>query len=70
MIELVSAEENLFLIVYCILDKNQKVYISTELSDISLIDIIYCMIPIDEIHLSAILRQVSFQIESVAIVNI
>ena len=56
MIKLVSAKENLFLIVYYILDKNQKVYISTELSDISLIDIIYCIIPIDEIYLSAILR--------------
>lgn len=49
-----------FLPTLCMFENNQKVYVASELSDMSLADIIDCTIPMTETHLSAILNQVSF----------
>lgn len=49
-----------FLSTGCLFDYNQKVFVGSELADMSLADIIDCTIPMDEVHLSTILDQVSF----------
>ena len=69
LIELASAEENLFLSVRCVFNQNQRLYVGTELSDMSLADIVDCSIPVNEIHLSAILGQVSSRINYAAITD-
>ena len=69
LIELASADENLFLEVHCLFDHNRKVYVGTELSDMSLADIIDCTMPINEVQLSAVLGQVSSRINYGATTN-
>jgi hypothetical protein len=53
-----KAEQTSFLTTRCIFNYEQKVYVGSELSDMSLADIIDCTIPLQEVHLSAILNQV------------
>lgn len=48
----------LFLATLCDFRFEERMYIGSELSDISLEDIIYCTIQLNENHLSAILKQV------------
>jgi hypothetical protein len=69
LLELASADEDLFLAVRCVLHRSQKVYVGTELSDMSLADIIDCTISINEIQLSAILSKVSSRITYAAVAN-
>jgi hypothetical protein len=69
LIEVASGDENLFLTVRCLFDHNQRVHVGTELSDMSLADIVDCSIPVNEIHLSAILAQVSSRARHVPIAN-
>jgi len=55
-----SDEENaLFLLTKCVFNYNDNVYVGSELSDMSLADIIECSIALEEKHLSTILNQVS-----------
>lgn len=70
LLELASADEDLFLAVRCVLQRNQMVYVGVELSDMSLADIIDCTISINEIQLSAIVSQVSSQITYAAVANL
>jgi hypothetical protein len=49
-----------FLTVLCSFSYNQKIFVVSELADISLADIIDCTIPLQEIQLATILDQVSF----------
>lgn len=49
----------LFLHVRCAYSYGQQLFVGSELADMSLADIIDCTIPIDEVHLSAVLHQVS-----------
>jgi hypothetical protein len=53
-----KAEQTGFLTTRCIFNYEQKVYVGSELLDMSLADIIDCTIPLQEVHLSTILSQV------------
>lgn len=60
LVEMAQAHDNsYFLATRSIFNYNQKVFVGSELSDISLADIIDCTIPINETQLSTILYQVS-----------
>ena len=48
-----------FLSTKCLFNYKQNVYVGSQLSDMSLADIIECSIPLEEEHVSTILNQVS-----------
>lgn len=49
---------NSFLNTKSVFEHKQRIYVASELSDISLEDIIDCTIPLNKIHLSSVLSQV------------
>lgn len=53
-----TSQDALFLETKCVFSYRQDVYVGSELSDMSLEDIIDCTIPLQEVHLSSILYQV------------
>ena len=58
LLEAAGQKSQLFLSTLCVFEHNRKIFVGSELSDMSLADIIDCTIPLQEIHVATVTKQV------------